>query len=187
MTSVRRRRFAGSRARRLTGPTSRSRRWRGSGRRAEPPPRGRPSRPRRPRRPRRPVATCTWPPERPRPPRGRAPSPTAMGRRATTPAGTRSRVAGPARRTGRQRHARPRPRDRARPGHRRRRSRLRRFSPGAYSGSTDGPSMTVMGGSSRAPMAIPMIRCALTTWTPRPNTRGLTGNLSQRAWMIGRE
>ncbi len=29
--------------------------------------------------------------------------------------------------------------------------------------------MTVMGGSSSAPMAIPMIRCALTTWTPSPD------------------
>ena len=60
-----------------------------------------------------------------------------------------------------------------------------RFSPGAYSGSIDGPPMTVMGGSSSAPIAKSMIRRALTTWTPRPD--GLTGNLSRRAKMIGRE
>ena len=29
--------------------------------------------------------------------------------------------------------------------------------------------MTVIGGSSSAPMAMPMIRCALTTWTPSPD------------------
>ena len=175
------RRSAGSRPRCRTGRTLRSRRWRGSGPRAGPAPRS------SPRRPRWLPATCTWPPGRRHPWKAPAPSRTATGPRATTPADTRSRAAGPARRTGRPRRARPSPRDRGCsgehrlggrlpcrsggggcPGYRRRCRRLRfgRFSPGAYFGSTDGPSMTVIGGSSSAPMAIPMIGCALTTGMP---------------------
>ena len=56
----------------------------------------------------------TRPPGRRRPWKAPAPSRTATGPRATTPAGMRSRAAGPARRTGRPRRARPSPRDRAR-------------------------------------------------------------------------